>query len=110
MTELFFATYAYGELALLTKACKMHGSVSYIAVNTLIELDSNSARYTAAGGKLANWPWVAILIRARCQNQARSHGPPETTRAAIVLLPLACDQFSLLSVTCIRPMALWVSS
>ena len=48
MTELFFATYA--ELILLTKVWKMHGSLSYIVVNILIELASNSARYT--GGKL----------------------------------------------------------
>ena len=45
---MFFAT--YGELVLLTKAWKMHGSLSYVVVNILIGLASNSARY--AGGKL----------------------------------------------------------
>ena len=49
MTELFFAT--YDELVLLTKAWKTHGSLSYIVLNILIELASNSARYT--GGELA---------------------------------------------------------
>jgi hypothetical protein len=49
MTDLFFAT--YNELVLLTKAWKMHGSLSYVVVNILIELASNSTRYT--GGKLA---------------------------------------------------------
>ena len=49
MPDLFFAT--YDELVLLTTAWKMHGSLSYIVVNILIELASNSARYT--GGKLA---------------------------------------------------------
>ena len=51
MTDLFFAT--YDELVLLTKAWKMHGSLSYVVVNILpvIELASNSTRYT--GGKLA---------------------------------------------------------
>ena len=49
MTDLFFAT--YDELVLLTKAWKMHGSLSYVVVNILIELATNSARYT--GGKLA---------------------------------------------------------
>ena len=49
--DLFFAT--YGELVLLIKAWKMHGSLSCIVVIILIELASNSssARYT--GGKLA---------------------------------------------------------
>ena len=51
MTDLFFAT--YDELVLLIKAWKMHGSLSYVVVNILIELASNSARYT--GGKLAIW-------------------------------------------------------
>ena len=41
MTDLFFAT--YDELVLLTKAWKMHGSLSYIVVYLLIELASNSA-------------------------------------------------------------------
>ena len=48
----FFAT--YDELVLWTKAWKMHGPLSYVVVsivNILIELASNSARYT--GGKLA---------------------------------------------------------
>jgi len=49
MTDLFFAT--YDELVLLTKAWKMHGSLSYVVGNILIELASNSTRYT--GGKLA---------------------------------------------------------
>ena len=49
MIDLFFAT--YGELILLTKAWKMHGPLSYVLVNILIGLASNSARYT--GGKLA---------------------------------------------------------
>ena len=49
MNDLFFAT--YGELILLTNAWKMHGSLSHIVVNILIELASNTARYT--GGKLA---------------------------------------------------------
>ena len=49
MTDLFFAT--YDELVLLTKAWKMHGSLSYVVVNILIELASNSTRYT--DGKLA---------------------------------------------------------
>jgi len=49
MTDLFFAT--YDELILLTKAWKMHGSLSYVVVNILIELASNSTRYT--DGKLA---------------------------------------------------------
>ena len=90
MTDLFFAT--YDELVLLTKAWKMHGSLSYVVVNILIEL----AR------RVANLPLVAIPIRAQYQNQARSDGPPETTRAAIVLLPLACGYLSILSTTFIR--------
>ena len=49
MTDLFFAT--YDELVLLTKAWKMYGSLSYVVVNILIELASNSTRYM--GGKLA---------------------------------------------------------
>ena len=49
MTDLFFVT--YGELVLLAKAWKMHGSFSYVVVNILIEQASNSTRYT--GGKLA---------------------------------------------------------
>ena len=51
MTDLniFFAT--YGGFVLLTKACKMYGALSYMVVNILIEVASNSARYT--GGKLA---------------------------------------------------------
>ena len=49
MTDLVFVT--YGELILLTKAWKMHGSLSYVVVNILIELASNSTRYT--DGKLA---------------------------------------------------------
>ena len=44
MTDLFFAT--YDELVLLTKAWKMHGSLSYVVVNILIGLASNSTRYT----------------------------------------------------------------
>ena len=48
MTDLFLATYS--DLVLLTKARKSH-SLSYITVNMLIELASNSTRYT--GGKLA---------------------------------------------------------
>ena len=78
MTELFFAT--YDELVLLTKAWKMHGSLSYIEVNILIELASNSARYT--GGKMNTWVAIPICARYIYQNQARSDGPPETTRAA----------------------------
>ena len=52
MTDLFFATYGELELVLLTKAWKMHGSLSYVVVNRLIELAiaSNSTRHT--GGKL----------------------------------------------------------
>ena len=49
MTDLFFAT--YDELILLTKAWKMHDTLVKAVVNILIELASNSARYT--GGKLA---------------------------------------------------------
>ena len=49
MTDLLFAT--YGELGLLARAWKMHGSLSYISVNMLIELASNPARHT--GDKLA---------------------------------------------------------
>ena len=49
MTDLFFAT--YDELVLLTKAWKMHGPLSYVVVNILIGLASNSTRYM--GGKLA---------------------------------------------------------
>ena len=71
----------------MTKIWKTHGFLSYIVVNILIELASNSAQYT---GLVVNWPLVAIPIRARFQNQAHSDGPPETTRADIVLLPLAC--------------------
>ena len=99
MADLFFVT--YDELILLTKAWKMHGSLSYVVVNILIGLASNSTRYTRTC-RVANLPLVAILIRARYQNQARSDGPPETTRAAIVLLPLACGYLSLLSTTFIR--------
>ena len=36
MADLFFAT--YGELVLLTKAWKMHGSFSYIVVSILIKI------------------------------------------------------------------------
>ena len=49
MTDLFFAT--YDELILLTKAWHMHDALVKVVVNILIELASNSARYT--GGKLA---------------------------------------------------------
>ena len=49
MTDLFFVT--YDELILLTKAWKMHDALVKVVVNILIELASNSARYT--GGKLA---------------------------------------------------------
>ena len=45
---------------------------------------------------------IPIAIRARFQNQARSDGPPETTRAALVLLLLACGYLGLLSTTFIR--------
>ena len=70
MPDLFFAT--YDELVLLTKAWKLHGSLSYVVVNILIELASNSTRYT--GGKLAIG---CHTIRARYQNQARSDGHKE---------------------------------
>ena len=49
MTDLFFAT--NGELILLAKANKIHDALVKVVVNILIELASNSARYT--GGKLA---------------------------------------------------------
>ena len=51
MTDIFWAT--YGELALLTKAWKMHDALIKVVVNNvmLIELASKRARYT--GGKLA---------------------------------------------------------
>ena len=49
MTDLFFVT--YDELILLTKAWKMHDALVKVVVNILIELASNSTRYT--GGKLA---------------------------------------------------------
>ena len=49
MTDLFFAT--YDELILLTKAWKMHDALVKVVVTILIELASNSTRYT--GGKLA---------------------------------------------------------
>ena len=48
-TDLFFAT--YDELVILTNAWKLNGSLSYIVVHILVELASNSARYT--GGKMA---------------------------------------------------------
>ena len=44
MTDLFFATYVYDELVLLTKAWKMHGSLSHVVVNILTGLASNSAQ------------------------------------------------------------------
>ena len=87
----------------------MHGSLIKVVVYKAIltDLARNPARYM--GGKLAiGCHPDTIPICARYQNQARSDGPvgpPETTRAAIVLLPLACDQFSLLSAIYIR--ALW---
>ena len=49
MSDLFFVT--YDELILLTKAWKMHDALVKVEVNILIELASNSTRYT--GGKLA---------------------------------------------------------
>ena len=49
MTDLFFVT--YDELIRLTKAWKMHDALVKVVVNILIELASNSTRYT--GGKLA---------------------------------------------------------
>ena len=49
MTDLFFVT--YDELILLTKAWKMHDALVKVVVHILIELASNSTRYT--GGKLA---------------------------------------------------------
>ena len=49
MTDLFFVT--YDELIRLTKAWKMHDALAKVVVNILIELASNSTRYT--GGKLA---------------------------------------------------------
>ena len=49
MTDLLFAT--YGERILLTKAWKIHDALVKVVVNILIELASNSTRYT--GGKLA---------------------------------------------------------
>ena len=42
----------YDELVLLTKAWKMHGSLSYVVVNILIELASNS-------GRGLSWFWLA---------------------------------------------------
>ena len=84
MTDRFFAT--YDEFVILTKAWKMHGSLSHIVVNILIELASNSTRYT--GGKLAmdRHPDTCLISNS----EARSDGSPGTTRAAIMLLPLAC--------------------
>ena len=41
MTDLFFAT--YGELALLTKAWKLHDALMKVVVHILIELASYSA-------------------------------------------------------------------
>ena len=47
MTELVFAT--YDELVFLTKAWKMHDSLSNMVVSILTKLASNSARYTGTG-------------------------------------------------------------
>ena len=64
MTDLFFAT--YGELVLLTKAWKMHGSLSYIVVNILIMIE------------LAMHARVRARVRARFQARV---GARAATRA-----------------------------
>ena len=86
MTDLVFAIATYGELVLLNKAWKMHDALITVVASTLIELASKRARYT--GGKLAIGchPDTCQISKSGTQRWT-----PETTRAAIVLLPLACD-------------------
>ena len=108
MTELVFAT--YNEFVLLTKAWKIHGSSSNVAVNILIGLASNSARYVyvAMGGKLAinchpdiNTCPIYIMIKIR-HVIIRTDLPRQPSMAVIMILPLACGYLRLLSTTFIR--------
>ena len=80
----------------------MHGSVSNIVVITNVPIELTIAIAVAnkrgqhAGGELA----LACHPNAcPVKKQARGNGPPETTMATYVLLPLACGYLSLLSTT-----------
>ena len=69
-----------------------------VVVNMLIALASKGGRYT--GGKLA-----VVCHPDKCpiyENQAHTDGPPETTMAAVTLIPFVRGQLSLLSTTFIR--------
>ena len=69
MTDLFFVT--YDELVLLTKAWRIHGSLSCIVVNMPIDLASNSARYVG-GINLPKGNAVTVCLHNNYAH--RTHG------------------------------------